>query len=343
MKFKDKLCYTCLVVLGTLLSLAFYWNENPPSTLVNHSQFQEFEFWVGEDYPLEGVLTLPKGVEQAPVVLLVQGSGQSDKNESTFLNKPFQDLAHGLAKLGVASLRYDKRYYAYPSLAEEKGASISYEDEILEDVASAIKLLSHEENLGSIFVLGHSLGGMLTPAIASLNPEVEGIISMAGSPLPLYEISYSQNKAVEELFFSQSHDLESIARFTETMAQVEEEILILRGDFSHLSQDSLLLGLPVAYQLGAREYAGENFLPNLELPILIIQGSEDFQVTYETGFSAYQELLRDKENATFLWYEGLNHFMMPSSGVATVEDYYPKNTVDTEVIADIVAFIKNGI
>lgn len=60
------------------------------------------------DYPLPGLLTLPDGAGPFPAVLLVHGSGPQDRDEAVGPNRPFRDLAVGLAALGVASLRYDK-------------------------------------------------------------------------------------------------------------------------------------------------------------------------------------------------------------------------------------------
>ena len=74
--------------------------------------------------PLGGTLTLPANVENPPIVILVQGSGALDRNETIYTNKPFKDIAEGLAELGVASLRYDKRYYSYPDRAEQLAAII---------------------------------------------------------------------------------------------------------------------------------------------------------------------------------------------------------------------------
>ena len=70
--------------------------------------YTEEYVYVGS-YDLEGKLTLPKGVEQPPVVLLIHGSGASDMDERIFDNKPFADIAAGLAERGIASLRYNKR------------------------------------------------------------------------------------------------------------------------------------------------------------------------------------------------------------------------------------------
>ena len=71
---------------------------------------------VGNTPQLNGILTLPKGVEKPMVVVMVQASGPSNLNEQINENKPFEDIAYGLAKQGIASLRFDKRVMLFQSL-----------------------------------------------------------------------------------------------------------------------------------------------------------------------------------------------------------------------------------
>ncbi|MDZ7606573.1 MAG: hypothetical protein U5K79_13515 [Cyclobacteriaceae bacterium] len=58
-------------------------------------------------------MTLPKGKNSFPIVLFVHGSGPNDRDETIGPNKPFRDIAYGLAEKGIASLRYDKRTFVY--------------------------------------------------------------------------------------------------------------------------------------------------------------------------------------------------------------------------------------
>lgn len=297
-----------------------------------------------EHLPLEGLLTIPNDIEKPPVVLLIQGSGSSDKNATIFENMPFKDIAEGLAEQGIASLRYDRRFFTYPEEASSLGFDITYKEEILEDVSTAIKLLQkfQEENkLGDIYILGHSLGGMLVPAIASEHEVIQGIISIGGSPQPIYELSYAQNQESAEYILSNASSFaeEELALYKTQIEIVEKDILTLRGDFSDLSSDNILMGLPVAYQQYAKDYAGENFLSDLDIPMLIMQGEEDFQVSPTVDYVLYQEILKNHEDVTFKLYPELNHLMMTASGVRDISDYQIKGTVDDEVINDIALFI----
>ena len=138
---------------------------------------------------LPGTLLIPKGEGPFPAVVLVQGSGPSDRDETVMNLKPFRDLAEGLAAQGVAVYRFDKRTYVYGEemAADTQGTLV---DESIEDAVNAVQLLARQDRIdpARIWVLGHSLGGNAVPAIArSLREQPVdacGFILMAASPRP---------------------------------------------------------------------------------------------------------------------------------------------------------------
>ncbi len=312
------------------------------TTPVVNETFEEIPVTIGEEFPLEGILTLPVSVENPPVVLLVHGSGSTDKNSTIYANTPFKDIAHGLANQGIAALRYDKRYFTYPEKAAELGADLTLEDEVLEDVQLALNLLLEDERIdnSNIFVLGHSLGGGLTPYIAYSNENVKGIISMAGSPRPLYEISYDQNKAIEDMILNGDFDDATKTLLKSQMVQVEKDIETLRGDLTEVENEVILLGLYAGYQKSTKEFAGENFIDEINVPILVLQGSADFQVYADKDYLLWESALAGRDNVTFKLYDGLNHLMMESNGKQDITEYEIKGNVATEVIDDIADFVK---
>src|SRR5213596_1729423 len=99
-------------------------------------------------------------------VLLVHGTGPNDRDETIGPNKPFRDLAGGLASRGIAVLRYDKRTKAYSAEYAKKG-SISIREEVIDDALAAIAFLRSQPRIDKerIFVIGHSLGAILVPEI----------------------------------------------------------------------------------------------------------------------------------------------------------------------------------
>lgn len=307
---------------------------------------EEVTVTADERVPLGGTLTLPRDTEKPPVVILVHGSGSSDRDENINGNKPFADIAHGLAARGIAVLRYDKRYYTYPDCPDVGSAEmVTLREETLDDVDAAIKLMQEDARVdGSrIFVLGHSLGGCLSPAIAAEHPQLAGIISMAGSLRPLWEIVYDQNQ--EAIAAAKEGELtdEEQAQLAEAVEQVETSVKVLREELESQPDDELLLGIPVRYWKSNKEYCGENFIDQVEMPVLILQGDADFQVYPEKDYVLWQETLAGRDNAVFHLYEGLNHLMMPTQGKRDITEYSVKGHVDEQVIDDIAEFIMDVV
>ncbi len=306
--------------------------------------YEEFELIVEGDpsCPLGAALTLPRDVEKPPVVILVQGSGSSNRNEQIGENRPFADIAHGLAQRGIAVLRYDKRFFTYPERAMEI-SDLNLREEYLDDVSAAIALMQEDERVdGSrIFVLGHSLGGSLVPAVAAEHPELSGIISMAGSLRLLWEISYDQNQELLSTMDRDSLPEEQQELLEQQITQLEADMEVLRGDeLDEQPADASLLGMPAGYWQSIKEYCGMNFIDEVEMPILVLQGDADFQVFPDKDYTLWQETLADRENAEFHLYEGLNHLMMTTQGKRDVSEYETAGHVEEQVIEDIAAFVK---
>ena len=308
----------------------------------------EVELTVEADpaYPLGATLCLPEGGDAAlpPVVVLVQGSGSSDRNEAVLQNAPFRDIAHGLAELGVATLRYDKRTFVYPECAGDSGLDIDIRAEMLDDVNAAIDLMRTDGRVDSsrIFVLGHSLGGMMVPAIAAENPDLAGAISMAGSLRRLWEIVYDQNQEAIAAYDAVELPEAQRAALDAQVAQIEADMGVFRTGIDGLADDALLLGVPVRYWRSLEQYAGDHFLDAIDLPLLILQGDADFQVYADVDYPLWQEALAGRDNVTFCLYEGLNHLMMPTQGLRDTTEYVTPSHVRADVIADIADFV-NGI
>lgn len=314
--------------------------EEPEHTETEYTE-TELTIVSDEKYPLGATLTLPAGAEKPPVVILVQGSGSSNRDEQLGGNRPFADLAQGLAERGIASLRYDKRFYTYPEGAAELSA-LNLRSECLDDVGAAIALMESDERVDGnhVFVLGHSLGGALTPAIAAEHPELAGIISMAGTLRPLWEISYDQNQEVIASLDEASLTEDERKLLESQIAQLEADVAILRSDaLEEQADETMLLGMQAAYWKSIREYCGMNFINDVEMPVLVLQGDADFQVFPETDYALWQETLDGKENAVFRLYEGLNHLFMVTQGKRDVSEYETAGHVDSQVIDDIAAFI----
>lgn len=300
--------------------------------------FEEIEIKVGADnYQMDGILTVPKGVEQAPVVIFVQGSGQSDMDETIGAtnNKPFRDLAHGLAEKGIASIRYNKRYYQFTDNIPD---DITIKEEILDDVGAAIEFAKKSDYLDGtkIFVVGHSQGGMLAPKIALDHKELAGIIVLAGSPRKLEDIIYDQ-----AVYFAKMDESLSESEFELYLQMMQANVESVKN----LNEEDLstqIMGVTGYYWKSLNDLDLPMIIQKLTLPMLFLQGSADFQVYADKDFEEYKQLLKGHDNASFILYEGLNHLFMPTTGALDSTDYDYENNVDTKVIQDIADWIKNN-
>lgn len=284
--------------------------------------FTETEIQIGE-YRLDGILTLPANAENPPVAILIQGSGQSDFDETVGELKPFRDLAHGLAEHGIASIRFNKRFYQRLALANE--IKVTVETEVLEDVSAAIEFAQNRSDLNgeNLFLIGHSLGGMLAPVIAEENAAVRGIVSLAGSPRRLEDIMCSQYE-----YQLRQHGLseEEIKEKTVTVQQEAERVKTLAD-----GETGIYFNVNGVYWKSLNEVNTADAALALEIPMLFLQGDADVQVYADIDFTAWQELLAGKENCRFRLYEGLGHFFNDEEG-----------KVDQAVIEEITGFIKDA-
>lgn len=291
------------------------------------------EVEVGE-YALPGLVTVPSEESMAhgpqAVVLLVAGSGPNDMDETIGAagNAPLRDLAHQLAAEGIPSLRYDKRFHADPALVAEDE---TIQGEVLDDVTAALDLLASHPVAADrdIVVVGHSLGGMLVPAIVTENPGVAGAAILAGTPRSLWDVILDQNAAVIE----QSGADEAAA--AEQMQQVEAEI-DRANSLTDPGADPVFGSLPAAYVVSLNELNLAEIAQTLRIPLLVLQGDADFQISADRDFEAWKEVLVDVPDVTYQLFPGLNHLFMETTGAEDMTDYDEPNVVAPEVSEAIV-------
>ncbi len=314
------------------------FRAQPQKEDLANAPWRELDVSVGpEGRTLPGTLTLPKGEGPYPAVVLVHGSGPNDRDESILGNKPFRDIAHGLAARGIASLRYDKRTFARPNDFKENLAKLTVKEETIDDAAAAIKLLSSRPEIEGkrVFVLGHSLGGQLVPRIAKA-AKVAGIIVMAGSALPLPE------KMVEQTDYLSKLDGSVSAEEQKNLEMLTQAVSTLREAMKQPdSSGKLYMGAPVGYYKDLEAHNAPAEAAALGLPVLVLQGKRDYQVTM-ADFAKWEKALIGKKGACLRAYDGLDHLMRKGDGPSGPEDYAKPRPVDPQVIGDIASFIAKG-
>jgi dienelactone hydrolase len=301
--------------------------------------FTEQAVTVGSgDWPLPGILSMPKGPGPFPAVVLVHGSGPNDRDETIFNNKPFRDLAEGLASQGIAVLRYDKRSKVYGEQMQGLSEGKTVQEGVIDDALAALDLLrgTPEIDPQRIYLLGHSLGAMLAPRIATQANDLAGAIIMAGPTRPLEDIIVDQMTYLTQLAGTATPEQQAaIDQIKQQAAKVKDANLT--PDVSRAE----LLGFPATFWLDLRGYQPDKTAATLPIPLFILRGERDYQVA-QTDFEGWQATLGNKAGVFLKQYPGLNHLFMSGSGPSTPQEYQRASHVSELVVKDIASFIKSG-
>lgn len=296
--------------------------------------YQEKEVKISfADGEMAGIFTSPKNVANFPVVIMVHGSGPSDMDETIGSNKPFKDLAIGLAAKGIGSIRYVKRTMVYPNSFNK---AFTVKEEVLDDAVTAVKLAATLQgvNKTQIYLLGHSLGGMLAPRIATLAPSLKGIILAAAPARKFADLVTEQN----EYLYQSSGDTTAIGKqqFMESINEISRSRLLKLGA---IAPDSIILGAPASYWVDLNNHDQVATAKKLSSRILVIQGEKDFQVSVK-DFNIWKTALASNKNASFKLYPELNHLFSAQKEKGNGNQYRIPANVDLNLINDIAAWIK---
>ena len=311
-----------------------------PPEYADPDSFTEIECTVGTgNWKLPGALTIPKGEGPFRAVVLVAGSGPEDMDATIGPNKPFKDLAWGLATEGIAVLRYDKRTYRYPKecFAMIKNDNFTANDLTIDDAISAVDLLRKTERIDpdEIFVLGHSLGGYFAPWIAARDENIFGVILLAAPARSLPDVVIQQTEYLipRAIKADEKTTLEELRELREQAKKVKKH---------NISKGEILLEFPKSYWEEVSDYNPVKTARNLTPPILTLQGERDYHVTM-VDYEMWIKGLTGKDNVCFILYSDFNHFFMavPGTGKATPEDMFIPGHVAPIVIDDIAEWVKN--
>lgn len=290
-----------------------------------------------EPYLLEGVLTLPEGAtpeRRVPAVVLVHGSGPSDKDATIGQTKLFADIADVFARKGIATLRYDKRTYTYgATLTAETIQNMTVEEETIQDAISAGELLAANPNVdpSRLVLLGHSMGAMLAPRIVSESDGVfKAMIMVAGSPKSLLDISLSQSynalaKLTGDAYTAAEAQIAAFADQVKALKKVRK---------AEAAKEMNLAGINGYYFWEMMQVDTVKLITKMKLPTFIVQGNADFQVSLEDGIEAYEDAFEGKQSfVQYKIFRKLNHLLMnyhgPAEAKGTIAEYDTPATLDT--------------
>ncbi|MBU3126116.1 alpha/beta fold hydrolase [Clostridium tagluense] len=303
---------------------------------VNNDLYYEEEVTIGKgEWKLPGTLSIPKKGSSVPVVVLVHGSGPQDRDSTIGPNKPFADLAKGLASKGIAVLRYEKRTMEHASKFTSIANNITVKEETIDDALAAVAMLRNrkEINKNRIFVVGHSLGGMLVPRIGKEDKNIKGFVVMAGPTRPFEDL------ILEQMTYLSSLDGKVTQEEKEYLENVKVQVAMVKKNLSKDTPSSKLpLGVPANYWIDLKGYNPAVVAKTLDKPMLVLQGERDYQVTMK-DFTLWKKALSSTKKATFKSYKDLNHLFLKGEGKPNPEEYMTAGHIDSAVINDIVNWI----
>ena len=308
-----------------------------PAPPADDAGFSERDFGIGTgERALPGTLAIPKGEPPSagwPAVVLVHGSGPHDRDETIGPNRPFLDIARGLAAQGIAVLRYEKRTRARPQDLAERAYTI--DDETTDDAVAAIAALRATEGVDPkrVFVLGHSQGGMLAPRIALKAGDVAGLVLFAAPARPLLDILIEQNVRMAVLGDGKTSDAERAA-----IERLKLQVQTARKD-GDAAADALPMGLPASYWRSTDAVDPVVEAREAKLPMLVLQGARDIQVV-DADWQRWRAGFHDDPKVAFKLYEKLNHLGIAGEGEGSLAEYGTPGQVDARLIADVADWIE---
>ena len=297
--------------------------------------YTESEMIVGSDpYLLDAVLTVPAVAsesEPVPVCVMVHDFGALDRDHTLGGTKLFEDFAHEMAEYDIATLRYDKRTYAYPEAEIE-----TVRDEVIEDALYAIEALEDNASIDTsrVIVAGVGFGAMMAPRIAD---EAQGKVS------GMILIGATSNRLIDELYQVHKEDVAALP-------DAEERIIknAVRNIGSMKEEDARAIeafGYNGYYYWESERYGGAvKLLRSLKLPVYVAHGNRDTQVDVEDGYADLRkEVSPNAVFATYKIYRGLNHMLMPdtSTDLNGKSTYEAESHLDAQAARELALWILN--
>lgn len=306
---------------------------------------------------LAGTLTLPRGVDAYPAVVLLSGSGAQDRDEAVHGHRPFLVLADRLTRAGIAVLRFDDR-----GTAGSTGtyATANTED-FAQDAIGAVDFLEDQDlPITRVGLLGHTEGGS-AGMIAASRSDVGFLILLASVGIPHDDYLISQSvaalknsgsnetmirvdtlytrklyrnmrtwqpenpdtaavKAITDEFYNRSGLIRT--RYTSPGSFYEGQLRLMKSPWFHFYAT----------------FIPGDYLKKVKCPVLAINGSEDIQVVADINLSAIERILNASSrnrNHKVEKLNGLNHYFQPAEGDLAHEYGLIMTTFDEEAMKGI--------
>lgn len=240
-----------------------------------------------------GTLQLPEGSKPMPVVLIIAGSGPTDRNgnQDGVKTNAYKLLADALLKDGIATVRYDKRGIGESEGAMKAESKLSFDD-MINDAIGFVRLLKNDKRFSSVIVLGHSEGSLIG-MIAAYKEQVKGYVSVAG-------IAEKADKIIVRQLAAQSEELSLKAAFIMDSMSKGREVKNIDPELESLFRPSIQ-----PYIASWIKYDPQAEIKKLSMPVMILQGTTDLQVEVDEA----EKLKAAYPAATLKIIDGMNHIL----------------------------------
>ena len=304
---------------------------------------EESVSFTNAQYTFNGTLTLPENYSKnTPVVLMVTGSGQQNRDEELFSHKPFAVIADALARQGIASLRYDDRGWGDKSVNFADFTT----DDFRQDAAAAIPLLRKRFN--KVGILGHSEGGTIAMMLAA-EGKADFIVSLAGMAISGKETLIMQNRQAMSAIGLPKETVDSycnsISKALDEIASGKKANEINIDDVPVALKPVTIKALQQADTPYIRHFLTVDvgkLLPEIKCPVLALNGTKDTQVDCDANTTRIEKGLADCKHS-IKKIDGVNHlFQHCNTGIVT-EYQQIEETISPEVLQVVAKWIKTNI
>ena len=302
---------------------------------------EESVSFTNAQYTFNGTLTLPENYSKnTPVVLMVTGSGQQNRDEELFSHKPFAVIADALARQGIASLRYDDRGWGDKSVNFADFTT----DDFRQDAAAALPLLRKRFN--KVGILGHSEGGTIAMMLAA-EGKADFIVSLAGMAISGKETLIMQNRQAMTAIGLPKETVDSycnsISKALDEIASGKKANEINIDDVPQALKPITIKALQQADTPYIRHFLTVDvgkLLPKIKCPVLALNGTKDTQVDCDANTTRIEKGLANCKHS-IKKIDGVNHmFQHCNTGIVT-EYQQIEETIAPEVLQVVAKWIKS--
>jgi len=303
---------------------------------------------------LHGTLSLPKKDGIFPVALILSGSGPHDRDGAMFGHKPYLVLADQLTKNGIGVLRFDER-----GVGKSEGTFETTSIEQFEaDATAAITFLKtrKEVNPSKIGLIGHSIGGIIAPKMASKRDDINFVVLMAAPGVDGDALMLAQKAASERLAGLNEQQILQARDAVEGAYKILKSTKLSGGALKDTlntyyinkygallpedQREQLVTQLTSLEIIGIIQAKPSTYLSNITCPVLAINGSKDFQVGAKENLLAIENALPKNEHTKVVELENLNHLFQESNTGGISEYSEIEQTLSPRALGLITEWIK---